>query len=253
MTKPYTTIIIDDESPAREGLQNLLGHFPETFTIVDIAKNGTEAKEKIAKLNPEVLFLDIEMPGLSGFELLQQLDSIPFVIFCTAYDEFALKAFDTNCVDYLVKPIQLERLQQTVNKLKLFNHKKEQHDLLKTLQEISKQRETKTMTSITVKKGDKLFFIKLEDISYFEADKNYVTINTNEKTYLTEQPLASLETKLPRNFLRVQRAVIINTDFVEAVQKYFNSRYIITLNNLKKVKITTGRSYYEKIKAWMGV
>ncbi|TGV00544.1 LytR/AlgR family response regulator transcription factor [Flavivirga rizhaonensis] len=253
MTKPYITIIIDDEPPAREGLLNLLGNFSETFQVVDMAQNGTEAKEKITKLKPDVIFLDIEMPGFTGFELLEQLETIPMVVFCTAYSEYALKAFDTNSVDYLVKPIQLERLQQTVNKLKLFKGDQDPQNILDAIKEIAAQKETLQMTSITVKKANKLMFVKLETISYFEAAENYVTIYTNTGDHLIEQPLSQLELKLPANFLRVHRAVIINTTFIKEVQKYFNSRFVITLSNKTKTKITTGRSYNDTIKNWMDV
>ncbi len=253
MTKPYITIIIDDEPPARAGLLNLLGNFPETFQVVDMAQNGTEAKEKIARLKPDVIFLDIEMPGLTGFELLEQLETIPMVVFCTAYNQYALKAFETNSVDYLVKPIELERLQQTVNKLKLFKGEQDSQRILDAIKQIAAQNETPQKTSITVKKGDKLLFIKLENISHFEAAENYVTIHTNTGNYLIEQPLSQLEQKLPTYFLRVHRASIVNTNYIKEVQKYFNSRFIISLNNLKKTNITTGRSYNDAVKHWMGV
>lgn len=254
MITPYSTLIIDDEPPARKGLQNLLGHFPETFKVVGLAENGTEAKEKIAQLKPDVLFLDIEMPGLSGFELLQQLEHIPIVIFCTAYDQYALKAFDTNCVDYLVKPIQIERLQQTVNKLKLFkNNNQWPQDLLKTLQDISKQKEIKHMTSITVKKDNKLIFVKLEDVSHFKADERYVTVYSKKGLFLTDESLSQLEQKLPGQFLRVHRGIIINTNHVLEVQKYFNNRFTITLNDNTRTSITSSRGYKQQITEWMGV
>tara|TARA_R110000868_G_scaffold68720_1_gene203188 strand:- start:14714 stop:15475 length:762 start_codon:yes stop_codon:yes gene_type:complete len=253
MTSPYTTIIIDDEPPAREGLLNLLGNFPETFQVVDMAQNGTEAKEKIAKLKPDVIFLDIEMPGLTGFELLEQLEIIPMVVFCTAYDQYALKAFETNSVDYLVKPIQLERLQRTVNKLKLFKGVQNSQHILDAIKQIAAQKEIPQMTSITVKKGDRLVFIKLEAISYFKVTENYITIHTNAGSHLIEQSLSQMEQKLPSYFLRVHRAIIVNTTYIMEIQKYFNSRYIIKLNNLKKTPITTGRSYNEAIKHWMDI
>ena len=119
--RPYNTIIIDDEPPARMRLLKLLGNFPDTFNVIDEAEDGADAKEKIEALKPDLIFLDIEMPELTGFELLEQLDVIPIVIFSTAYDQYSLKAFETNSVDYLLKPIKLERLQQSVNKLKLFS------------------------------------------------------------------------------------------------------------------------------------
>ncbi len=253
MNPQYTVIIIDDEPPARAGLLNLLKNFPETFQVVDMAQNGTEAKEKITKLKPDVIFLDIEMPGLTGFELLEQLETIPMVIFCTAYSQYALKAFETNSVDYLVKPIELDRLQQTVNKLKLFKGRQDSQQILDAIKQIAVQKETPQMTSITVKKGDRLLFVKLEDISHFEASNNYVTIYTNSANYLVEQALSQLEQKLPDYFLRVHRGTIINTNYVKEVQKYFNSRYIISLNNLKKPNITSGRCYNTAVKHWMDV
>ena len=253
MSKPYSTIIIDDEPPAREGLYNLLKEFPETFQVIDMAKNGTEAKEKIATQKPDVIFLDIEMPGCTGFELLEKLETIPLVVFCTAYDQYSLKAFETNSIDYLVKPVKLERLKKTAQKLKLFDNRMSSQHLLEVIKEVSKEKSKKKMTSLTIKKGDRIVFVKLEEVSHFEADANYVNIFTDSDTHLSELSLAQLEQKLPDNFLRVHRGVIINTNFVAEIQKYFNSRYVITLNNRKNSTVTTGRSYNEQIKNWMDV
>tara|TARA_B100000809_G_scaffold237763_2_gene257929 strand:- start:2944 stop:3705 length:762 start_codon:yes stop_codon:yes gene_type:complete len=253
MNNPYTTIIIDDEAPAREGLQNLLKAFPETFEIIDTAQNGTEAQQKITHLKPDIIFLDIEMPGCNGFELLEKLEELPIVVFCTAYDQYSLTAFETNSIDYLVKPVKPERIAKTVQKLKSFEKSISSEQILKVLKELSSQKKKKEMTSITVKKNDKLIFIKLETVSHFEADSNYVTLFSENGIYLSEQSLVELETKLPANFLRVHRGIIINTDCVLEVQKYFNSRYSIALNNALQTKITTGRSYNEQVKSWMGV
>jgi len=253
MSKPYSTIIIDDEPPAREGLFNLLKEFPETFQVIDMAKNGTEAKDKIANQKPDVIFLDIEMPGCTGFELLEKLETIPLVVFCTAYDQYSLKAFETNSIDYLVKPVKLERLKKTAQKLKLLDNSMSSQRLLEVIKEVSKEKDKKKMTSLTIKKGDRIVFVKLEEVSHFEADANYVSIFTDTGNHLSELSLAQLEQKLPDNFLRVHRGVIINTNFVAEVQKYFNSRFVITLTNKKKTNITSGRSYNEQIKNWMGV
>ncbi|MCK0158948.1 LytTR family transcriptional regulator DNA-binding domain-containing protein [Cellulophaga sp. F20128] len=253
MNQPYRTIIIDDELLARERLLKLTANFPQCFNVIASAKNGTDAKEKINSLKPELIFLDIEMPGLTGFELLEQLDSMPMVIFCTAFDQYALQAFETHSIDYLVKPVRLERLEKTVNKLIKLNGNHNSQKLLEAIKEMSAEKEAKKMTSITVRKGEKLFFIKLEDVLYFEADAKYSCIYTNTEKYLTELSLTQLETKLPDFFLRVQRGIIINMDYVENVQKYFNSRYVITLKNKQKTSITTGRSYKDAIKSWMGV
>jgi two-component system LytT family response regulator len=253
MNQPYTTLIIDDEPPARARLLKLLQNFPETFLVVEEAKNGLEAVEKIIQLKPDVIFLDIEMPGLNGFELLERLDRMPIVVFCTAYDQYSLKAFETNSIDYLVKPVRLERLQQTVEKLDRFKNNLSPTNVLAVLKDFYSQKEEKKMTSITVKKGDKLFFIKLEDVTYFEADEKYVSVYTDKDCHLTEQSLSQLELKLPDNFLRVHRSNIINRDHVEEVQKYFNSRYVITLNNNKKTNIISGRSFNTQVKSWIDI
>jgi two-component system LytT family response regulator len=248
MNKPYKTIIIDDELLARERLLKLIENFPQIFNVIETAKNRTEAKEKINSLQPDVIFLDIEMPGLIGFELLDELKILPLVIFCTAFDQYALQAFETHSVDYLVKPVRLERLEKTVEKFK--GNSNSQH-LLEAIKQMTAKKEVKKNTSITVKKGEKLFFVKLEEILYFEADAKYVTIHTKTEGHLSEISLTQLEQKLPDYFLRVQKGVIINTEFVKNVQKYFNSRFIITLKDKKLTLITTGRSYNDAVKNWM--
>jgi two-component system LytT family response regulator len=252
-SSPYTTLIIDDEPPARARLHQLLENFPETFQVLDEAKNGIEAVEKITQLKPDLIFLDIEMPGLNGFEVLERLEKMPIVIFCTAYDQYSLKAFETNSIDYLLKPVRLERLQQTVEKLTSFKENLSSATMMSVLKEFYSQKEEKKMTSITVKKGDKLIFIKLYEVSHFEADEKYVTLHTTKENHLIEQSLAQLEMKLPDCFMRVHRSVIVNKNQVLEVQKYFNSRFVITLNNQKKTTITSGRSYNVLIKEWVGI
>ncbi|MCL5130375.1 LytTR family DNA-binding domain-containing protein [Algibacter sp. L4_22] len=253
MNKPYSTLIIDDEPLARTRLEKLLLNFPERIDVVGFSINGREAKQQIEVLKPDLIFLDIEMPVIDGFELIEALDKIPLIVFCTAHDEYALKAFETNSVDYLVKPVRLERLEKTIAKLELFNKKDASQDILKVVRELSAQKKQKVMTSITVKKDDKLIFIKLEDIIYFEANDKYVSIVTNKGVFLTEKSLTQLETQLPDYFLRVHRAFVINTNYVEEVQKYFNSRFIFKLNNKGVLSVTSGRSYSGKIKTWMSI
>ncbi|MHB0755175.1 LytR/AlgR family response regulator transcription factor [Polaribacter sp. M15] len=251
MNSTYKTIIIDDEAPAREGLKNLLSQFPETFTIIDIAKNGIEAKEKIENLQPDLIFLDIEMPECSGFQLLAQLEQIPIVVFCTAYNQYALEAFETNSIDYIVKPVKKERIAKTVKKLASFQKNVSQDEILNVLKNIASKKEVKKMTSITVKKNERLLFIKLEEVAFFEADNIYTKIHSDSGVYLSNETITNLETKLPDNFLRIHRGIIINKDFVNDIQKYFNSRFIITLKNSKQSSVTSGRSYNEAIKNWI--
>lgn len=250
MSQKFKTIIIDDEPPAITRLEELTAHFPETFQIIATAKNGKEGVQKINELEPDLIFLDIQMPGLTGFELLEKLNKIPIIIFCTAYDQYSLQAFETNSIDYLVKPVRVERLRQTVGKLNSFKNNLTQQNILEVLKEFSFQKEEKEITSITIKKDGKLIFVKLDEVSHFEYDANYVTVYTDKGNHLCGLTLSQLEDKLPSNFLRVHRGVIINTNFVKEVQKHFNSRFVISLTN---TNITSGRSYNEQIKSWMDI
>jgi two-component system LytT family response regulator len=158
-------LIIDDERLARTELKRLLEPFKE-INIVGEAVNAEDAVNKITELNPDIIFLDIQMPGKTGFELLEELDNVPIVVFTTAYDEYALKAFEYNAMDYLLKPIEPKRLEDTVKRL-LEKHKKKTVSLL----------ETPALTEndqIFVKDGDKCWFVKLSTIRLFESEGNYV-------------------------------------------------------------------------------
>jgi two-component system LytT family response regulator len=253
MSQVYTTLIIDDEPLARTRLEKLLSVFPESINVIGHAKNGNEALKKIKQLTPDLIFLDIEMPGLTGFQLLEHLETMPLIVFCTAHDEYALQAFETNSIDYLIKPVRTERLEKTIKKLQQFNNAQSSENLLEVIKTISQKQASKKMTSITVKKGDSIIFIKLEDIFYFEASDKYVNIITNRQHHIIEKSLTQLEQQLPSNFMRVHRGVIVNTNYVAEIQKYFNSRFVIKLNNNKATQITSGRSYSETIKKWINV
>ena len=212
---PYKTILIDDEPPAVQRLRELTANFPETFSIIGTATNGNEAIRLIRELNPDLIFLDIQMPGLTGFEMLQQLEKIPIVIFCTAYEQYSLQAFETNSVDYLLKPVKLERLAQTVTKLNFFKNDFDPNKFMGLLKDLSTQNNRKSMTSITVRNSNKMIFVKLDDIAYFKSDDKYVSLFTKQgKDIITEQTLVELEEKLPDHFMRVHRSIIINTQYV---------------------------------------
>lgn len=251
MKKPHTVLIVDDERLARVRLKKLIDTFPNVFKIIGEAENGSEAVKLIENLQPDIIFLDIEMPGLTGFELLKKLKKFPMVVFCTAYEDYSLKAFETNSIDYLIKPVKKERLQQTVLKIEKLKANLSKDNVLNAINTITKAKEKKIITSVTVKKGDKIIFVKLEDISHFEAAEKYVTLHTDTGNELIEQSLTQLEEKLPNHFLRVHRSFLINTDYVQHFQKYFNNRYLISLQNSKKTVITSGRTYKDIIKTYI--
>lgn len=251
---PYSTLLIDDEAPARQRLQRLLQDFTAVFDVVGEATNGFEGIEMIGRYRPEVIFLDIQMPGMSGFEMLGQLQEIPMVIFCTAHDNYSLKAFETNSLDYLVKPVKRERLARTVDKLAFFKKEDQAERLIQLFQQMEQASQKVAPTSLTVKSGKKITFVKLVDIAYFKANDKYVSLfSTNGKEHVTDLTLNQLEGQLPNSFLRIHRSLIINTDTVKEVQPYFNGRYAFAMDDRYATKLISGRTYAPKLKAWMGI
>jgi two-component system, LytTR family, response regulator len=249
MNTPCKTIIIDDEPLARLRLQKLISDYPKTFEIVGEAENGEEAVEKISILKPELLFLDIQMPVFNGFEVLQRLNYSPKVIFCTAFDEFALQAFDSYCIDYLVKPLSKERFAKTVEKLIQFNGNNAEINLQKLIQQFPIINKKTEATTLPVKVGDKVIFVRLDEVSYFKADEKYVSIITkHSKSYILDTSLKQLEEKLPASFIRVHKSYIINKNLVKEIRKHFNNRFIFILDDYDQSKITSGRSYYQAVR-----
>jgi two-component system, LytTR family, response regulator len=250
--KCYSALIIDDEPAARRVLRSMLARHGALVQIKGEASNGIEAVGLIEKEQPDLVFLDIQMPGLTGFEVLQEISHQPNIIFTTAYEEYALKAFDNFSIDYLLKPIRQERLDAALEKLKNFGKTQTAgHEELKALLGTVQQ---KKPTAFPVKLGDRILLFRYENISHFEADDKYVGLFTIEgKKYLTDHTLASLEQKLPDNFLRVQKSFIINRDRIREIFKHFNGRFLIVMNDPAQTRILSGLTFYESIKAELGL
>lgn len=250
MNKPIKTIIIDDELLALKRLRRLLDKYEGFFEIIAEAENGEQGLTMVEKYKPELIFLDVEMPVINGFEMLSKLTHLPKVIFTTAFEEYAIKAFEENSIDYLLKPIEAERLDKAIEKLKRLSPQSpsmlpgQLHAFIDSL------KAKKEIKSIPVKIGDRILLIKLEQIVYFEAKEKYVFIHTEDnREYLTDFTLTSLEEKLSAPFLRVHRAFMINTDKIKEVHKGFNSSYIIIMKDVNATKINTGRSYSDSVKS----
>lgn len=227
-------LIIDDERPARAELKKLLQDFPE-IEITGEAQNSKEATEKITELDPDLIFLDIQMPGKNGFELLQELERVPKVIFTTAFDEYALKAFEVNALDYLLKPIDGKRLSEAINKLK---------------QNITTQKTQKEDRNLLtdkdqffVKDGEKCWFVKLADVRLFESIGNYAKVYFDNYKPLILKSLNSLEERLDeRYFFRVNRKHIVNLKWVEKIESYFNGGLLLELRSGEKIEVSRRQS-----------
>ena len=221
---------IDDERLARKELTNLLQEYPE-IDIVGEAVNAEDALEKINSLKPDLLFLDIQMPEKTGFELLESLDNVPEVIFTTAYDEYALKAFDFNALDYLLKPIEPDRLKDALNKL----FKRVQPE------EVGETEDKKLGPNdrVFVKDGDKCWFVKLENIRLFESDGNYIKIYFDNFKPMIHKSLNALDERLDdRSFFRASRKHIINLTWVESIESWFNGGLMVVLRGGDKVEVS---------------
>ncbi len=250
----YRTLIADDEQPARDRLTKLLAEHADKIELIGEAQNGLECREMIDRLKPDLVFLDIQMPGLTGFEVLQQTIHLPVVIFCTAYDEFALQAFETNSIDYIVKPVKAERIAKSIEKLDSLKQNSDKQALLQMIGNYLQQTPKKEITSIPVKLGDRMLFVRIEDVSYFSAEEKYVTIFTKDgKTYLCDFPLKSLEEKLGEAFLRIHRSLLVNVGRIREINKHYGSRFVVKMDDTSQTKLLTGRGYCEQVKRLMEI
>jgi two-component system, LytTR family, response regulator len=221
-------IIVDDERLARNELKRLLEEFPR-INIVAEAANADEAIALIDEHQPDLLFLDIQMPGKNGFELLEVLeDKVPEVIFTTAYDEYALKAFEYNALDYLMKPIDSSRLAEAILKV--------EEEIKKSVQ--SKERVETANNYLTendqvfVKDGEKCWFVKLGKVRLFESMGNYVRLHFEDQKPMILKSLNSLEERLdPKNYFRANRKHIINLQWVDKIEPWFSGGLLVTLKN----------------------
>lgn len=240
---PFRALLIDDEAPARERFRRLLAAHTDTVTVVGEAANARDGLAALATENPDLLFLDIQMPGLDGFGLLQQAAPRPRVIFVTAFAEYAVRAFEENAVDYLLKPVEPARLAAALDRLGTApDTGRLAPDQLDAL--IAQLRPAPAPTTLPVRLGDRFLFVPLADITYFEARDKYVYLHTTDgKEYLLDQSLAALAQKLPSAFVQVHRGYIVHRPHVREVQKFLGGRYRLRLAGLPAPTITTGPSY----------
>ncbi len=232
------TIIIDDEKLARSRLKRLLSKY-ENIQILGEAQNGQEGLALIEQFEPDLILLDIKMPLLSGFEMLTRLKKSPYIIFTTAYDQYALQAFEENTIDYLLKPISQAKLDRAISKVTriLQQGSSAPLDLERLVQAItSKQRHIKRFS---VKVGDRIFIIPDDEIYYFHAEDKYTFLNTAKADHIIPFTLKELEEKLdPDRFCRVHRSFIVNLEKIEVIHKWFGGKLQLKLKNGKEMVVS---------------
>ncbi len=231
------TIVIDDERLARKELISLLSKFEE-IEIVAECGNSEEGIKAIELHNPELIFLDIQMPGKNGFEMLEELESVPRVIFVTAYDEYALKAFEVNALDYLLKPVEEDRLAEAVQRV-LHDRDEELQDNAASTAASGKLGQD---DQIFLKDGEKCWFVSLRDIRLFESEGNYVRVYFNNFKPLILKSLNNLEERLDHTFFRTNRKFIVNLRWVQGVENWFNGGLRLTLKDGTQVEVSRRQS-----------
>jgi len=261
------TLIVDDESLARRGLTHRLKNIAD-IEVVGEAKNGREALKLIDEKKPDLVFLDIQMPGVSGFEVVQQLDveTMPIILFLTAYDEYAVRAFEVNALDYILKPIDEERLHQVLEKVRAnLNQKralKHKHLLLNLVSRISGETissfqdlEEKDVTDLVQKEpqrlairdGGRITWVNQDDIEWIDAAGDYMCVQALGVTYIMRKTMKELEKELDDSILqRIHRSTIVNVKQVREMESHINGEYFLTLDSGHRVKLS--RTYKDKLK-----
>jgi two-component system LytT family response regulator len=226
-------IIIDDERLARNELKKLLAEYPE-IEVIDEAANVDEGIQKIESLNPDLIFLDIQMPGKTGFDLLRELNHTPEVIFTTAYDEYALRAFEVNALDYLLKPIEPKRLADAIHKLE----EEDAAEETETSGAVNKSILSES-DQVFVKDGERCWFVKLSEIRLFESVGNYAKVFFGPNKPLILKSLNALEERLDEKvFFRANRKHIVNLRMIEKVEPYFNGGLLLEIHGGDKIEVS---------------
>ena len=240
-----TCLIIDDEKLARDLIREYLSQIPELELLGECAK-GTEAVEKINTLKPDLIFLDVQMPGMNGFDVLEEIEEEPYVIFVTAYDQHAIKAFEKNAVDYLLKPLDEERFRTAINRA-IKRKGLEQNNVGELMESMRPERKANYDSHLFVQKSEKLFNLPVDDILFLEASGDYTVITTKSDQYVSSSGIGRLEELLtPDIFFRVHRSTIINIHHLKEVEKHFNGGMMVRMHNGKTFPVS--RTYAKLIR-----
>jgi two-component system LytT family response regulator len=238
-------IVIDDEPLARSIILDYLTGYPIIEVLAECG-DGFEAAKAITNLQPDLIFLDIQMPKITGFEVLELLENKPHTIFTTAFDEYAIKAFEQHAIDYLLKPISKSRFDAAIQKFQQLQHglgMKPNTEVLQTIQ---------PMERIVVKNGSKINIIPIDDILYFQADDDYVHIHTETHSFIKKGTLSNLEKTLDsRIFVRAHRSNLLNVNYIQRIEPYERENYLAVLKN--GMKLNVSKAGYVRIKQLLGL
>ncbi len=247
-------LVVDDEPLAREKVRDIVRHDSE-LEIVGECVNGSEAVAAVQEFQPDLLLLDVQMPEIGGFAVLEALKSekLPFVIFVTAYDQYAVRAFEVHALDYLLKPFDRERFESAMQRAKDHIRKEQNGHLDQRILALLEQlkAETKYIERLVIKSGGRVFFLETDEIDWIEAEGNYVSVHTAKKAYVIRETISSLESQLDsKKFIRIHRSAIVNIDRIRELQPWTHGEYHIILHN--GTELTLSRNYRDNLQGVLG-
>ncbi len=244
MTEKLRTIIVEDEELARKLLKSFLSGI-ENVELVAECENGFEGVKMINELKPDLVFLDIQMPKITGFELLELLEHKPHIIFATAYDQYALKAFEYNAVDYLLKPYSRDRLEEAVSKVtERISTEGKESDVVEKLGDFPRE---EYLDRVVVKDRHKIHIAPVDSVRYIESMDDYVMIYTTEGRWMKQKTMKYFESALnPKNFVRIHRSYIVKVNEIGEIQQYEKESYVVILHDKTKLKVS--KTGYKNLK-----
>jgi len=240
-------VLVENEPLSLSRLRRLLQGFAQDIEIVGEATDGPSAVETIRAQSPDILFLDIDLPGFDGFHVLKQLERQPVVIFTTAFNQHALKAFETHAVDYLLKPIEADAIDKSLTKLRAMGFN--QTNVSRALEQLLDSVNPRYLTRLQCREGDRTVLLKIGEILYFQADHKYTSVHTLNREFLIDTSLIDLEHKLdPKEFLRIHRSTLVNISWIAAIQRSDDGKNAVLLKDAKSTELPVSRMYMDKLR-----
>lgn len=242
----YRVVLIENEERSLARLRRLLSGFSEDVEVIGEAADGPSAVQVIRSSHPDLVFLDIDLPGFGGFEVLERLERQPAVIFTTAFNQHALHAFKAHAIDYLLKPIDVDAVGRALRKLRAMGVNQ---PLPETIQRMLETLQPSYLRRLSCKVGDKIVLLKTEEIVYFQADHKYTSVHTELRDFLIDTPLVDLERKLdPRDFIRIHRARLINLSWIDEIRRAYDGRLKVWLKDAKRTELSASRMYSDNLR-----
>jgi two-component system LytT family response regulator len=247
MPAMHRSVIVENEEHSRTRLRRLLSGFEQELQIVGEAADGPSAIDVVQSLKPDLVFLDIDLPGCNGFQVLEQLDYQPAVIFTTAHNQHALRAFNEFAIDYLLKPIDADAIGRALGKLRAmgFNHTQ----FSRALEQLVESSGARYLSRVSCRIGDRTVLVKIAEVLYFQADHKYTSVQVAGNEYLIDVPLVELEQRLnPRDFLRIHRSTLVNVAWIAEIRRSYDGRMRVVLCDSKNTELVASRSYAENLR-----